>query len=145
MQVGELIDRLKCYPAAMPVKLFYADVAADIKAGVPVGWLGGTVSGVSRKQPVAPSWNVADHACRFCLGRVLHRVVKGVSQVRCAQCDARTDGGPSMLCCCGVDCGALGYALECFKNPKVTKEVPHEIMVRERTVENIGNLGGSFR
>jgi hypothetical protein len=84
-----------------------------------------------RRQPT-PMWEVSDHACRFCLGRVLVRAGRGApAEVRCAQCGAKADGGPSALCCCGADCGALGYALECFKNPNVTNEVPHEIMVRE--------------
>lgn len=92
-----------------------------------------------RKRPAAtPTWKIADHACRYCLGRVLQRYERGVVvEVRCAQCGAKADGGPAALCCCGADCGALGYALECFKNPSVTKEVPHEIMVRERPVEPI--------
>lgn len=84
-------------------------------------------------RPVTLLWAVADHACRHCLGRVLQRLVRGVAvEVRCAQCGASADGGPLALCCCGAECGALDYPLECFKNPNVTKEVPHEIMVRER-------------
>jgi hypothetical protein len=96
------------------------------------------LSGSGRPTPhhrPAALWAVADHACRHCLGRVLQRVVRGVAvEVRCAQCGQRADGGPSALCCCGADCGALGYALECFKNTNVTQAVPHEIMVRERGV-----------
>jgi hypothetical protein len=90
-----------------------------------------------RRRPVAPaSWRISDHACRHCLGRVLVRSVRGMPvESRCAQCGARADGGASSLCCCGADCGALGYALECYKNPNVSKEVPHEIMVRERPAE----------
>ncbi len=77
-------------------------------------------------------WEVADHACRHCLGRVLQRLVRGVAvEVRCAQCGARSDGGHLALCCCGAECGALEYPLECFKNPTVSIDVPHEIMVRE--------------
>lgn len=89
---------------------------------------------VKRRVLTTPAWKLADHACRHCLGRVLQRSVRGVAvEVRCAQCGERADGGPTALCCCGVDCGALGYALECFKNPNVGKAVPHEIMVRERS------------
>ncbi|MEM5330356.1 KilA-N domain-containing protein [Paraburkholderia sp. JHI2823] len=78
-------------------------------------------------------WQVADHACRFCFGRVLQRVHKcEVVEVRCANCGKRADGPPKILCCCSADCGDLGHALECFKNPEVTNEVPHEILVRER-------------
>lgn len=85
-------------------------------------------------QPVVLSWEVTDHACRFCLGRVLQRDHKGGSEVRCAQCGGRADGDSISLCCCGADCGQVGVVLECYKNPNVTNAVPHEIMVRERAI-----------
>jgi hypothetical protein len=92
-------------------------------------------------QPHWPTerWEVADHACRHCLGRVLQRLVRGVTvEVRCAQCGARADGGHLALCCCGAEAGALDYPLECFKNPHVSIDVPHEILVRERPRSSIG-------
>lgn len=89
-----------------------------------------------RKVRLSAGWQVADHACRFCFGRVLQRVHKGEAvEVRCAECGKRADGAPKMLCCCGADCGDLGLALECVKNPQVTNENPHEILVRERRVD----------
>jgi hypothetical protein len=86
-----------------------------------------------RKRPVAPpSWQLADHACRFCFGRVLVRKVKGrVVEARCAECSKSAQSGPEGICCCGADCGALGKALECFRNPSPSAENPQEIMVRE--------------
>lgn len=82
------------------------------------------------------SWQFTDHACQFCFGRVLQRVVKGaVVEVRCAECSKSALSGPEGLCCCGADCGALGKALQCFRNPNITLENPQEIMVRERLVD----------
>ncbi|MDE1141298.1 MAG: KilA-N domain-containing protein [Paraburkholderia tropica] len=81
-------------------------------------------------------WVVTNHACRHCLGRVLQRLSRGVVvQVRCAECGKIEDGPVDLLCACGADCGDLGHALECFKNPNVTNEIPHEVLVRERKSE----------
>jgi hypothetical protein len=96
---------------------------------------GGAAQRLRRPRRFA-GWQLSNHACRHCFGRVLQRVVRGeVSEVRCAECGKRADGAPRMLCVCGMECGALGYALECFRNPRVTDEVPHEVLVRERRVE----------
>lgn len=90
-----------------------------------------------KKRPVPISWRVADHACRFCFGRVLERVSKGnIVEVRCAECGQHSLGGPEEICCCGTDCGVLGWALECFKNPNISAEVPQQIMVREYIVKS---------
>ncbi|RKP44716.1 hypothetical protein [Pararobbsia silviterrae] len=86
-----------------------------------------------RKSRGASGWRLADHCCRYCFGRVLEQVAKGVViEVRCAECGQRAAGGAELLCCCGADCGELGQLLVCVKNPCVTPEVPHEILVRER-------------
>jgi hypothetical protein len=85
-----------------------------------------------KTRPVPPSWTLSDHACRFCFGRVLQRKVKGQVEVRCAECCKAAQSGPMGICCCGADCGALGRALECFRNPNITEANRQEIMVRER-------------
>jgi hypothetical protein len=101
-----------------------------------------------RYRPAAPragikgqgvtTWSFSDHACRHCFGRVMQRAWRGkVFEVRCAECSARQFGDVTGLCCCGADCGALGRALECFKNPEISPTVPQEIMVRERA-ERLG-------
>lgn len=80
-----------------------------------------------------PLWDVSDHACRYCFGRVLIRIRRGkVVEARCAECDQRLPGAVDNLCCCGVEAGALGRALECVPNPAVNAEAPQKIMVRER-------------
>jgi hypothetical protein len=81
----------------------------------------------------ANTWQLTSHACRRCFGRVLQRVVEGeVSEVRCAECGLAASGPVRMLCVCGADCGALGQALECYRNPRVTDQNPHEVLVRAR-------------
>ncbi len=88
-----------------------------------------------RPKRVAAGWTVVDHACRHCGGRVLVRLHKGRQVAsRCAECGAEGDGDHSTVCCCGEDLGALGRALECFRNPNVSREVPYQILVRERVV-----------
>lgn len=85
------------------------------------------------KPAALTTWEFSDHACRHCFGRVMQRVWRGkVFEVKCAECGTQVFGDVMDLCCCGADCGALGRALECFKNPTKTADVPQEIMVRER-------------
>lgn len=84
--------------------------------------------------PRRPSgWQLADHACRSCFGRVLQRVVRGrVVEVRCAECGAHGEGEHTAICCCGASIGAIGKILECYRNPNVSKAVPQEVLIRER-------------
>lgn len=83
------------------------------------------------KTVARPKWEVSDHACRYCFGRVLVRTRRGtVIQARCAECAQHRFGGVEGLCCCGVEAGAL----ECVPNPQINVEAPQEIMVRERLV-----------
>lgn len=90
---------------------------------------------VDRPRRIAAGWAVVDHACRHCGGRVLVRLHKGNEvQARCAECGAEADGDHTAVCSCGEDLGALGKALECFRNPNVTREVPYQILVRERVM-----------
>lgn len=94
------------------------------------------VANERRKKPRPGGWELADHACRHCLGRVLvRRDAKGDPiESRCAECGATAAGGHREICCCGADCGTLGHILECFKNPEISQAVPQEILVRERPV-----------
>lgn len=86
-----------------------------------------------RPKRTALGWTVVDHACLNCGGRVLVRLHKGREiEARCAECGSQAEGDHSAVCCCGADLGELGKVLECFRNPNVSKEVPYQILVRER-------------
>ncbi len=83
--------------------------------------------------PGTRRWELTQHACRFCFGRILQRTKKGmVIEVLCAECHQAAQGEPHAICCCGAECGALGQALECFTNPDRSDANPQVIMVRER-------------
>jgi hypothetical protein len=87
---------------------------------------------VTRKSRAGAGWQLAPHACRFCFGRVLQRTAGGVVvQVRCAECGAGAMGSVDQICACGAGCGDIGYVLKCVRNPQVTKENPHEVLIRE--------------
>ena len=80
-------------------------------------------------------WEVVDHACRHCGGRVLVRNIGKKILARCAECGATGDNGHASVCCCGADLGALGRVLECVRNPAISKASPYQVLVRERLVE----------
>ncbi len=87
---------------------------------------------VKRKSRAAGGWQLSHHACAECFGRVLQRTVGGVVvQVRCAECGAGANGAVDQICACGAECGDIGYVLKCVRNPQVTKENPHEVLIRE--------------
>lgn len=113
-------------------RILQLDLFGDLAHEVPL-----TAPTTRRPRSFVGGWEVADHACRHCLGRVLQRKVKGVAvEVRCAECGAHAEGVASAICCCGAECGTLGHILECFRNPDVSAAVPQEILVRERPVED---------
>jgi hypothetical protein len=93
---------------------------------------------VKRKTRASGGWQLSNHACRFCFGRVLQRAVGGVIvQVRCAECGAGASGAVDQICACGAECGDIGYVLKCVRNPQVTNENPHEVLIREVPRERV--------
>jgi hypothetical protein len=113
-------------------KLLQLDLFAD--------HTGSIVTVPAKKTRVAAAvsgWELVDHACKSCLGRVLQRRHRdGTIDVRCAECGMSAAGGASEICCCGADCGTAGHVLECFRNPEITPAVPQEVLVRERLIED---------
>lgn len=86
-----------------------------------------------RRDTGAGGWELVDHACQHCLGRVLVRRKRGVTvEARCAECGAHSFEGIAGVCCCGAECGTIGHVLECFANPGVSTATPQEVLVRER-------------
>jgi hypothetical protein len=55
--------------------------------------------------------------------------------VQCSQCGRREEGQVEALCACGVTTPNGRHLLECYRNTEKTLEVPHEILVRVRELE----------
>lgn len=76
-------------------------------------------------------WRVTPHACRICFGRILQRFVGGRHQTMCAECGTTVEGSHKALCCCGTKMAdGKDAGLRCIKNPHVTPETPHQVIVR---------------
>jgi len=80
--------------------------------------------------PEPDLWEVTDHVCRLCFGRLLRRVAAGVTTVRCAQCDTEVTGRVETLCACGAKLpnGRLA-GLACRVNPAPTLEQSARVVV----------------
>lgn len=76
------------------------------------------------------TWNLTDHACRLCFGRLLESLTGDSPRYRCAECGHSVEGTVQALCCCGVMVGSQ-TGLECVKNPARSAASPQEIVVRE--------------
>lgn len=78
-------------------------------------------------------WEFTDHACRFCMGRVLRRAdPDGPAENRCAECGQFALGDEHALCWCGVEVKPHGHVFECFRNQSPSIGTPQQILVRER-------------
>ena len=86
-------------------------------------------------QPDVLLWEIVDHACRHCLGRLVRSVKLDRSVVhRCCECGASEEGNNENLCWCGAVALGQGKMFECFPNPNKSSSVPQEILVRERPI-----------
>jgi hypothetical protein len=75
-------------------------------------------------------WELSEHVCRVCLGRVLRRrdSVRGWVN-RCADCGEEVAGGVTSLCVCGATFRTGKNAgLRCVRH-QPTPESPSEIIV----------------
>lgn len=82
------------------------------------------------------TWDLTDHACERCFGRVLEEEDTSAAgaarwRYRCAECDHGGLGSALAICCCSAKVGG-GPGLECVRNPAPTKEMPQEVLVRQR-------------
>jgi hypothetical protein len=83
-------------------------------------------------------FELVDHACRICGGRILQRTLPtGEQQVRCAECGQTVDVAPTArtpyvsLCWCGVTFATGADAgLRCQRADQPTPERPTEVVVR---------------
>ena len=80
----------------------------------------------------AETWEIIDHACRHCMGRLVQRENdSGDTITRCCECGASEVGEHDALCWCGVEVREE-KAFECFRNLNQSMSAPQEILVRER-------------
>jgi hypothetical protein len=79
------------------------------------------------------TWELTDHVCRICLGRVLRRYDDERGWVnRCADCGEERLGAISSLCVCGATLRTGKSAgLRCVRHHP-TPECPSEIIIEYR-------------
>jgi len=80
------------------------------------------------------SWEIVDHVCRVCLGRVLRRVDdEGGIHVVCSNCGLEGTGSHRAICACGIDGRASKEGkLQCAANPNPNPVFPAQIIVSEK-------------
>jgi hypothetical protein len=86
---------------------------------------------------VTGQWEITDHVCRACLGRVLvGKNDAGVTVARCADCGLEHAGNHLTICWCAVTLNAKGTRprdakLRCQRQERPTPSFPAEIVVAE--------------
>jgi hypothetical protein len=81
-----------------------------------------------------PFWQMTDHCCRACFGRVLYRETFDHRHVyRCAQCGVEREGkGTVSICCCGIKLkGGKDAGVRCTVNGERSPEFPSEIIAEQ--------------
>lgn len=77
------------------------------------------------------AWELTDHCCRACLGRLMARTDDGRRMARCSECGIEATGGVATLCWCGADTGATKVRLRCMPNAAPSPDCPVAVMVEE--------------
>jgi hypothetical protein len=81
-----------------------------------------------------PLWEVRDHVCRVCFGRIVSRdATNGRRVFRCVGCGAEKQGqAEAVICACGIKLKTGGDAgIRCLPNPAKTPEFPAEIVAAQ--------------
>lgn len=84
--------------------------------------------------PPVLTWEVTDHACSVCYGRVLRRVdADGKVIVRCSNCGVAAEGNVKEICWCGyrMPVGKKVQRFMCQPNENPTASFPAEVEVVE--------------
>ena len=76
-----------------------------------------------------PRYELLDHVCRHCLGRLLSDPWRNA--VKCSRCGAEHNGPVEELCMCGVRAGQFDRLFVCARNPEQSRESPSEIVAME--------------
>lgn len=82
----------------------------------------------------AYSWQIIDHVCSCCFGRLLMRETFDRRKVyRCSNCGLEREGGSeTAICCCGIKLKTgTDAGIRCQKNPEKSPEFPSEIVAAE--------------
>jgi hypothetical protein len=79
-----------------------------------------------------PFWEMTDHVCRRCFGRVLRRPhdENGGTVVRCANCGWEALGTHRAMCACSAARGPFAK-IRCVRQDKPTPEFPSEVVATE--------------
>lgn len=86
------------------------------------------------KQDTPTQWELTDHCCRICFGRVLKRTTFDRRKIyRCSNCETEVVGDSSQcLCCCGIKLRTNKDAgIRCIVNPSRTPENPSYIVAEQ--------------
>jgi hypothetical protein len=76
-------------------------------------------------------WDITDHACRRCLGRILSRHTDGgETVVECANCGLTAVGDPATICGCGMKRGKYAQ-LRCVRLDRPVPGVAAQVVVME--------------
>ena len=82
-------------------------------------------------------FEIIDHLCLRCLGRLLRRRLPGRKpryEIICSNCQETSlvEGDEPINCWCHKTAGMYGKIFECFKNSKPCTSLPNVILVREK-------------
>jgi hypothetical protein len=85
-------------------------------------------------------WELTQHCCRCCFGRVVMRITFDRRRVyRCTCCGVEAEGHqPSAICACGIKLGKSKDAgIRCVVNTRRTPENMSEIVAEQVDVSNL--------
>ena len=92
-------------------------------------------------------WEITDHVCKCCFGRVITRAGDDGSNIaRCADCGFEAISDHTTVCACGALPAGSKVRLRCIRHDSPTPEVPFEIVVIEApTASNTASrVGGNL-
>ena len=83
----------------------------------------------------AHQWELTDHVCRVCFGRILRRKTDDGERLvyRCANCGTESEGRrETVLCCCGIKLKTgTDAGIRCVVNDNRSPECPSEIVAEQ--------------
>ena len=86
------------------------------------------------KVPRRIGWQVVDHCCAKCMGRLLVRHVGNKVEYRCCECGSTAVGSHEALCWCGIGVGTHQSAFVCIVNTSKTPALLNEVLVTEKPI-----------